>query len=158
MYYTVKEVADKTGLSSYTIRYYLSEGLFPNIHRNKNGTRLFSDNDLEAFYIIDCLKKCGMSIIEIRQYMEWLKNADENIDNCLELFIEKYQALMVEKRNLEEYIDTVKYKIWYYQTAKEAKTVDIHKRMDEKDIPVKMQRIHKRMIDLKRLKNKNLSK
>ena len=52
MLYTVKEVSEKTGLTPYTIRYYLKEGLLPNVERDSNGTRLFKESDLESFYMI----------------------------------------------------------------------------------------------------------
>lgn len=65
MLYTVKEVSQKTGLSPYTIRYYLREGLFPSIERDSNGTRLFSKTNIESLYIIECMKRYGMTIREI---------------------------------------------------------------------------------------------
>ena len=151
MFYTVKDVSEKTGLSPYTIRYYLREGLFPLIERDSNGTRLFCKTDMETLYIIECMKRCGMTISEIRQYMEWLVEGDQNIDKCLGLFTEKQKTLENEMKRLQECMDAVQYKIWYYNTAQKAGTIAVHDNMPTEDIPKDMQEIRSRMVDVKRL-------
>lgn len=86
--------------------------------------------------------------------MEWLLEGDQNIDQCLNLFIEKQHVLEKEINRLQECIDAVKYKVWYYQTAQEAGTMSIHDNMPAKDIPKDMQEIRSRMVDVKRLTEK----
>ena len=151
MLYTVKEVSRKTGLSPYTIRFYLREGLFPSIERASNGTRLFNEENIETFYIIECMKRCGMTISQIRQYMDWLSEGDQNINKCLNLFIEKQHMLESEMKRLQECIDAVKYKVWYYKTAQKAGTISVHDNMPLEDIPKDMQEIRSRMVNVKRL-------
>lgn len=151
MLYTVKEVAEKTGLTPYTIRYYLKEGLFPNVERDSNGTRLFRDSDLESFYMIECMKRCGMTINEIHQYMEWLMEGDHNIDKCLSLFQEKMDVLKKEMERLKECMEAVSYKIWYYETAKDAGTLSIHETLSPDDIPKDMKKIRARMMNVKQI-------
>ena len=141
MQYTVAEVARKTGLSPHTIRYYLKEGLFPSIERDPHGVRLFSQSDMETFYMIECLKNCGMTIREIRQYMSWLQEGDQNIEKCLNLFREKQQILAEKIHQLMGYGETVEYKIWFYETAREAGTLSVHETMREEDIPERMREI-----------------
>ena len=153
MFYTVKDVSQKTGLTPYTIRYYLKEGLFPSIQRDSNGTRLFSDLDIETFYMIECMKKSGMTISEIRQYMKWLEEGDCNIDKCLSLFCEKQHHLQEQLKQLLECIDAVNYKVWYYETAKKAGTISIHNTLPDDQIPKDMHEIRSRMIHVKRLTN-----
>lgn len=151
MLYTVKEVSQKTGLSPYTIRYYLREGLFSSIERDSNDTRLFAKIDIETLYMIECMKHCGMTISEIRQYMEWLSEGNQNIDKCLNLFAGKQHVLENEMKRLQECIDAVKYKVWYYKIAQKAGTISIHDNMPQEDIPKDMQEIRSRMVDVKRL-------
>ena len=115
MLYTVKEVAEKTGRTPYTIRYYLKEGLFPMVERDSNGTRLFRESDLESFYMIECMKRCGMTINEIKQYSSWLMEGDQNIEKCLHLFQGKMKTLQDELKRLNECIDAVRYKICIIQ-------------------------------------------
>ena len=151
MLYTVKDVSEKTGLTPYTIRYYLKEGLLPNIERDSNGTRLFKESDLESFYMIECLKRCGMTIHEIHQYMEWLMKGDQNIGKCLSLFQEKKAVLENELKRLKEVIEAVDYKIWYYETANNAGTLLVHETMSQEEIPEDMKSIRARMVNVKRI-------
>ncbi|WP_241546232.1 MerR family transcriptional regulator [Enterococcus villorum] len=71
MYLTIHEVAKKTGLTPYTLRYYAREGLFDFVERSSNsvGTRLFKESDLEFIYIIKCLKHAGLSIKDIKSFV-----------------------------------------------------------------------------------------
>lgn len=151
MYYTVIEVSKKTGLSPHTIRYYLKEGLFPSIKTDARGRRLFSQTDIETFYMIECMKRCRMTINEIRQYMVWLAEGDQNIDKCLSLFQEKQRVMAAELRKLQECAEAVEYKVWYYEKAKEAGTISVHNAMKREDIPERMQSIRSRMSHVERL-------
>ena len=69
MAYTIGQAAQKAYLSPSALRYYDKEGLLPFLLRSENGIRMFTDTDLEILTIIDCLKKTGMSIKEIKHFM-----------------------------------------------------------------------------------------
>ena len=58
------------GLPISTLRYYDKQGLFPNMER-VSGIRKFGDTEIEALRVIECLKKAGMEIKDIRQFMDW---------------------------------------------------------------------------------------
>ena len=68
--YTIGQVAEMFGLPASTLRYYDKQGLFPGLER-ASGIRRFSDTELEALRVIECLKKAGMEIKDIRLFMEW---------------------------------------------------------------------------------------
>lgn len=59
MAYSIAQVAEKTGLSVYTLRYYDKEGLLPFIQRTERGNRSFTDEDLEWIGLINCLERYG---------------------------------------------------------------------------------------------------
>ena len=64
-------VLSKTsGLPTSTLRYYDKQGLFPHMER-VSGIRKFSDTEIEALRVIECLKKAGMEIKDIKQFMDW---------------------------------------------------------------------------------------
>ena len=67
MVYTVGEMAKKIGVAPSTLRYYDKEGLLPFVERSGGGMRMFMDSDLDWLRIIECLKRTGMPIKEIRQ-------------------------------------------------------------------------------------------
>ena len=54
--YTIGQVSEMFHLPISTLRYYDKEGLFPNLER-KGNIRYFSENELEALRVIECLKK-----------------------------------------------------------------------------------------------------
>ena len=56
-YYTIGDVAARTGISAHTLRYYDKEGLLSFVKRSESGTRLFTKEDFEPLYTITVLKK-----------------------------------------------------------------------------------------------------
>ena len=68
--YTIGQVSERFDLPVSTLRYYDKEGLFPNLTRT-SGARRFGEQELEALRVIECLKRSGLEIREIRQFMEW---------------------------------------------------------------------------------------
>ena len=68
--YSIGQVAEMFGLPISTLRYYDKQGLFPNMER-VSGIRKFGDTEIEALRVIECLKKAGMEIKDIRQFMDW---------------------------------------------------------------------------------------
>ena len=63
--YSIGQVAEMFGLPISTLRYYDKQGLFPNMER-VSGIRKFGDTEIEALRVIECLKKAGMEIKDIR--------------------------------------------------------------------------------------------
>ena len=153
--YTIKDVAKMTGLTTYTIRYYAKEGLLPTIKRDKNGVRQFKEEDLEAIYIIECLKNCGMKIKEIKQFTDWTLEGDSTIDQRLQLFREKLLAMQEKIHQMNETLDAIRYKVWFYEIAKEAGTIDVHDTMSAEDVPEEMREIRNRMKHVERVANRN---
>ena len=66
--YTIGQVSEMFGLPVSTLRYYDKEGLFPNMKR-ESGIRKFDDREIEALRVIECLKKSGLEIRDIKQFM-----------------------------------------------------------------------------------------
>lgn len=76
--YTIGQVSKMFSLPISTLRYYDHQGLFPRMARI-SGARRFSDTEIEALRIIECLKKTGMEIKDIRQFMNWCMEDPETI-------------------------------------------------------------------------------
>ena len=62
-----------------TLRFYDKEGLPPFVERLPGGIRMFQDTDLEWLQITCCMKKAGMSIRDIRQYIQLAMQGDDTI-------------------------------------------------------------------------------
>ena len=102
MAYTVGEMAKRLDVPASTLRYYDKEGLLPFVARSPGGMRIFQDADLEWLKVIGCLKKAGMSIKNIRVYIELAMQGNETIDQRLELFRNQREVLRNRLAELQE--------------------------------------------------------
>ena len=116
MFYTVGEMAKKAGITASTLRYYDKEGFFPNLVR-KGNIRYFSDNELEALRIIECLKRSGLEIKDIKQFFEWVADGASTYAKRKELFEYRKAAVKEEIKQLEKTLAMLEFKCWYYDTA-----------------------------------------
>ncbi|MHB8096708.1 MAG: MerR family transcriptional regulator [Erysipelotrichaceae bacterium] len=128
MSYSIGEVSKLTGLSVPTLRYYDKEGLIPNINRNENGLRDFTEQDLGTIHIVTCIKGAGASIREIKEYMDLCQLGDSTLELRKQFFIEKKRDVEEQMKELNEIMKTVEMKIKYYEDAIEAGTEGIHRR------------------------------
>lgn len=116
MYYSIGQVSEQFGLPISTLRYYDKEGLFPQMKR-ENGIRRFSDRELESLRLIECLKKSGLEIRDIKQFMQWCAQGSATYAQRHELFVRQREQVLAEIEKLEKTLDMLNYKCWYYETA-----------------------------------------
>ena len=83
----------------------------------KQGTGTGTEKDFEWLRIIECLKKTGMSLKDIREYIELAMQGDETIARRLELFRKQRTVLETRMAELQQTMDTLDYKCWFYETA-----------------------------------------
>lgn len=114
--YTIGQVSEMFGIPVSTLRYYDKEGLFPGMER-KSGIRKFSDNEIEALRVIECLKASGLEIREIKQFMEWTTEGSSTYSQRKQLFETRLKKVEEEMNNLQKTMDMLKYKCWYYENA-----------------------------------------
>lgn len=126
MPYTMREVSKMLDIPATTIRYYEKEGLLPFIERKESGYRSFSDVDVSMLNIIECLKKTGMSIKEIKQFSKWVEMGDASLKERYDMFLERKKCLQAQIDELQATMDIVDHKCMYYKTALEAGTEKIH--------------------------------
>lgn len=114
--YTIGQVAEMFHLPISTLRYYDKEGLFPNLKR-KGNIRQFSDVELEAIRVIECLKKSGLEIKDIKQFFKWVSEGSSTYANRKKLFERRKKAVEEEINALEKNLAMLKFKCWYYEKA-----------------------------------------
>ena len=114
--YTIGQVSKMFNIPVSTLRYYDKEGLFPSIKRESN-IRKFDDSELETLRIIDCLKKSGMEIKDIRRYMELCSKGNSTYPERKALFDKQRESVENEIKRLEKTLDMLKFKCWYYEQA-----------------------------------------
>jgi len=142
MHYTVGQIAEKLNVSPSTLRYYDKEGLLPFVERSDGGIRMFKNSDFEWLNIIECMKKTGMSIKDIKVFIDWCIEGDSTIDKRLQLIDKQRENTAAQMKQLQETLEMLDYKHWYYETAKAAGTCEIHNNFPEEKIPEKLRAIH----------------
>ena len=147
MVYTVGETARMLEVPASTLRYYDKEGLLPFVERSSGGIRMFRDTDFEWLRIIGCMKKAGMPIKAIREYIQLTLSGDDTIDARLELFQRQRESLRAQMAELEHTLSMVEYKCWYYETAQKLGSIDAVKNLPDKDIPAEMQAVKAHLCD-----------
>lgn len=123
---TISEAAKKMNLTTHTIRYYDKEGLLPFVERTESGIRYFTENDLEGLGIINCLKATGMPIKEIKIFIDWCTEGDTTLKERYEMFLERKEAVEAQILELQQALNLINHKCWYYKTALEAGTEKVH--------------------------------
>lgn len=131
------------GLPISTLRYYDKEGLFPNMER-VSGIRKFSDKELETLRVIECLKKSGLEIKDIKQFMEWCSQGSSTYSKRRELFERQKENIECRISHLEQALDMIKFKCWYYDTAIADGNEDRLKEMIPNALPPEIQQIYDR--------------
>lgn len=114
--YTIGQVSKLFGLPVSTLRYYDKEGLFPDMERS-NGIRRFGQRELEALRVIECLKKSGMEIKDIRQFMEWCAQGSGTYPQRRAMFIRQKESVEAEIARMNRVLDMLSFKCWYYEQA-----------------------------------------
>ena len=141
MLYTVGEMARFLNVSASTLRYYDKEGLLPFVERSNSGIRMFSNKDYEWLKIIECLKKSGLSIKEIRSYIDMTKRGDDSLEERLQLFEERKKDVERQMKELQETLDLLKYKCWYYETAIQDQSEERVRSLSVEELPEEYKKI-----------------
>ena len=114
--YTIGQVSEMFNLPVSTLRYYDKEGLFPHLKR-VNGVRQFSEIEIETLRVIDCLKRSGLEIKEIKEYMSLCSLGNTTLKQRKEIFEKQKEEVLQEIENLQKVLSMLNYKCWYYDQA-----------------------------------------
>ena len=114
--YTIGQVSEMFDLPISTLRYYDKQGLFPGMVR-VSGIRKFSESELESLRVIECLKKSGLEIRDIKRFMDWCVEGASTYPQRKELFEKQKETLEAEIAHMNRVLDMLKFKCWYYEQA-----------------------------------------
>ena len=142
--YSIGEVAELLGLAPSTIRFYDNKGLLPNVERSEGGVRRFSEPDIDWLRMIEHLKMSGMTIAEISEFIALFQKGGETIEQRRALVHGRRDEILRQMAELQETLDFITYKCWYYDTAAEAGTCDVPRNMPEDEMPPEIAAILKK--------------
>ena len=112
--YTMMQVCRELDMTYQTLKYYCNEGLIPNVKRDGNNRRIFDEKDVKWIKDLTCLKKCGMSILEMKEYLELCLQGESTIMQRKEMLTKKREALLGSIKELEGSVDYIDWKQNFY--------------------------------------------
>ncbi|MDR1971299.1 MAG: MerR family transcriptional regulator [Treponema sp.] len=112
--YSIKQVSEKTSLPPHVLRYYENEGLLPAVARSRSGIRRYQEGDLEWLALICCLKNTGMSIKQIKHFMELSMEGDRTLRERCELLREHKRNVEEQIREMGKHLEKVTGKLAYF--------------------------------------------
>ncbi len=111
---TIGKVADQVGLTTHTLRYYEKEGLIPEIDKNDQGVRLYSEDDIMWIEIVKCLKETGMPISDIKRMIELSREGNSTIAARKKILSQHRTIIETQIKKLEESRARIDWKLDYY--------------------------------------------
>lgn len=114
MFYTMMQACKETNMTYQALKFYCNEGLVPNVKRDKNNRRIFDERDIAWINSLTCLKKCGMSIQEMKDYLALCLQGEASIPQRKELLAEKQRALHLAVKELQDSIAYIDWKQNFY--------------------------------------------
>lgn len=112
--YTTKEACEQVGISYETLKFYCKEGLVPNVKRDKNNYRIFDEKNIAWLKGLQCLRKCGMSIKDMKLYMNYCLEGPSTIPQRKEMLSKSKESLLNKINELNECIDFIDSKHSFY--------------------------------------------
>lgn len=114
---TIKEVSEKYDISSDTLRYYERIGMIPEVTRTASGIRDYQESDLSWVELVICMRKAGVSVESLIEYVKMCMQGDTTFSARLHLLQEKKEKLEEQRSQLETAMKRLDYKISRYQKA-----------------------------------------
>lgn len=140
--YSIGEISKMFQLPISTLRYYDKEGLFPHLKR-VNGIRQFSESEIETLRVIDCLKKSGLEIKDIKEYMALCSLGNTTLKQRKEIFEKQKEEVLQEMEKLQKVLSMLNYKCWYYDQAIEKNDESYVQALSFNQFPPQIQQYYK---------------
>lgn len=110
----MKQVCEATGLTYEGLKFYCNQGLVPNVKRDANNRRVFDERDIEWIKSLTCLKRCDMSIQEMKEYLELCLQGPASIPERKVMLATKRERLVELLSEVQASIDYIDWKQGFY--------------------------------------------
>lgn len=122
MTYTMMQACRELGMTYQTLKFYCNQGLVPNVKRDKNNRRVFDKHDVEWVKSLICLKRCGMSIEEMKEYLALCLQGETSIPQRKTMLAEKRSRLVEQIAELEASVEYIDWKQGFYDDVLAGRT------------------------------------
>lgn len=120
--YTMKQVCEMTNLPYETLKYYCNIGLIPNVQRDERNRRIFDEHTVNWIKGLNCLKKCDMSIKEMKDFLALGLKGEKSVPQR-KIILQAKQKLLVQKlQEIQQALDFVNVKLKFYDDILAGKT------------------------------------
>ncbi len=120
--YSMKEACALTNMTYETLKFYCNEGLVPNVKRDKRNYRIFDEHDIKWIQSLNCLKNCGMSIAEMKEYLALCLEGKDSIPKRKAMLATKREMLLQSISKLQEAVAYIDWKQNFYDDVLSGKT------------------------------------
>lgn len=125
--YTMKQAAELAGMSQDTLKFYCKEGLVPNVARDRNNYRMFSDDNIIWLKSLQCFRQSGMGVAELHNFMELCIAGKETLPERMRLLEAQKQLLIERIQGLKANIEYIEHKMERYQNLLDGKIEYVNK-------------------------------
>ena len=120
--YSMKEACTLTNMTYENLKFYCNEGLVPNVKRDRRNYRVFDEHDIKWIQSLNCLKSCGMSIAEMKQYLALCMEGKGTIPERKVILAEKKETLLKSITELQKAVAYIDWKQRFYDDVLSGKT------------------------------------
>ena len=120
--YSMKEACTLTNMTYENLKFYCNEGLVPNVKRDRRNYRVFDEHDIKWIQSLNCLKSCGMSIAEMKQYLALCMEGEGTIPERKVILAEKKETLLQSIVELQKAVAYIDWKQGFYDDVLSGKT------------------------------------
>ena len=120
--YTMMQVCRELDMTYQTLKFYCNEGLVPNVKRDRRNYRVFDEHDIKWIQSLNCLKSCGMSIAEMKQYLALCMEGEGTIPERKVILAEKKETLLQSITKLQKAVAYIDWKQRFYDDVLSGKT------------------------------------
>ena len=114
---TIKEVSEKYEISQDTLRYYERVGMIPPVTRTAGGIRNYTKEDLRWVELAQCMRSAGLPVEAMIEYVRLFQEWDSTISARLQLLTDQREMLLEQRRQIDETLNRLNYKISRYEEA-----------------------------------------
>jgi DNA-binding transcriptional MerR regulator len=114
---TPAEMAERTGTTIDTLRYYEKERLITGVARAASGHRRYSEADAGWIEVLRCLRLTGMSIQQMKHFAELGHQGQQTEPERYRMLLEHRQLVLAQIAELHDALGVLDNKTAIYQAA-----------------------------------------
>ncbi|MGN0747881.1 MAG: MerR family transcriptional regulator [Aristaeellaceae bacterium] len=118
----MKEACRQVGMGYEALKFYCNEGLVPGVKRDDHNRRIFDEDDIAWIRGLTCLKKCGMSMEQMKAYLLLCQRGIESIPERQALLAQQRETLLARQAELQASLDFIDRKQQFYRDVLEGRS------------------------------------